>query len=602
MTNHARRRRGFTLIELMVVVALVGLLSAIVVPTVMKILQKARSKRRKVEGPAAGRTLADSEEGLVRKLRLPDGILPDIESARVRMQLLASHHRIGMEVYTRFEARYEGDLVISNPTDDKAVVRLSIPLPDGTTEARDVFLYFGSGAERKEARNVLYNRTGIDWAGQLASGETREARVTFVASGRERFILRLPPARRIRSVNVALDFEAVTAEMVPDDALQPTSTDEGKLAWDYTNLVTDRAMVVDIPGKKSPMGRVLLLFRLVGIAVMLFGFGFWYLSDLYKPGLLEDFRWGHFFLLALTYSLFFAIFAVLAFRGDVGIWTAMGIAAALAAPLLVLHVSRVTDLAFASTRTIPLAAFTLAMVINGVYGGELRDYIFIGGVFVAVAFFTITYKRWATCREEADSIREKKLGEQLEALRARALEAQTANGAAGNALRDYPAERDKALQGLLKERRKMLAHMLRSQSEIAKEFNSMLAMPKSLERSTECRSLLRKSEPLANMLVASVAELQEYTEELAAKKQGYQAAQEEKPTEPSEEAGTHCVACGKEGPPTPFCPHCGVPRPRELHCRHCGATFLMPVHLLRRKAGETRTHCLSCGKPHVKKA
>lgn len=605
MRQYAKRRLGFTLVELIVVVAMVGLLSAIVLPALLKAAEKARARRNKArQAVTAEASSEDLEEGLAQRPQLPQGILPDIESAKISIQLSSSHHRIGMEVHTRFEAAYKGDLVISNPTEDKAPVRLTVPLPDGTTEARDVFLYLGSGADRKEARNVVYDRNGIHWAGTLPPGEPQHAHVTFVASGRERFVLRLPPARRIRDMNVGMTLDTVSPGMIPDDALQPTAAEAKTLTWKYRNLVTDRGIVIDIPGKRSPLGRALLLFRLVGIAVMLFGFGFWYLSDPYRPALLETFRWGHFFLLALTYSLFFVIFAVLAFRGDVGIWTAMAIAAVLAVPLLVLHVSRVTDLTFATTRTIPLAAFTLAMVINGVYGAGLRDYIFIAGIFVAVAFFTVTYKKWAASREEADALRENKVGEAVEKLRAQASAAQAANSAAGNVLKGYPGDRDRDLQGLLREKRKLLAHMLREQSEIAKEFGAMLAMPKGFERSSECRSIRRKSQPLGEVFATSIVELQETTQELETRKRDYAAEQKEKrekePVGVPDESRAHCMACGKGSAQTPYCPHCGTPRPRELACKHCGAVFLMPVHLLRRKADGEPTHCLSCGKAHRK--
>ena len=55
----------------------------------------------------------------------------------------------------------------------------------------------------------------------------------------------------------------------------------------------------------SPTGRAILFLRLAGLAVLLFGLGFIYLNDLKEPGRLDSFRWGHFLLLALTYSLFF---------------------------------------------------------------------------------------------------------------------------------------------------------------------------------------------------------------------------------------------------------------------------------------------------------
>ncbi|MCB0069089.1 MAG: prepilin-type N-terminal cleavage/methylation domain-containing protein, partial [Caldilineaceae bacterium] len=53
------------------------------------------------------------------------------------------------------------------------------------------------------------------------------------------------------------------------------------------------------------------LVRRAGLAVLLFGAGFWYLAELRRPGCLDRFRLGQFLLLALTFSLFFVAFAVL---------------------------------------------------------------------------------------------------------------------------------------------------------------------------------------------------------------------------------------------------------------------------------------------------
>ena len=64
-----------------------------------------------------------------------------------------------------------------------------------------------------------------------------------------------------------------------------------------------------------------------------------------------------------------------------------------------LHVSRVLDTRFALTRVVPLAAFSLALVINGVYGGAIRDYVFVAAVAVLIGYVTITYPAWAASRE-----------------------------------------------------------------------------------------------------------------------------------------------------------------------------------------------------------
>ena len=68
----------------------------------------------------------------------------------------------------------------------------------------------------------------------------------------------------------------------------------------------------------------------------------------------------------------------------------MAVSGALSLPLLGLHVARVMDRDFALTRAMPLALFTLAMVINVVYGGWARDYVFMGAAAAGFAFVTAT--------------------------------------------------------------------------------------------------------------------------------------------------------------------------------------------------------------------
>lgn len=61
--------------------------------------------------------------------------------------------------------------------------------------------------------------------------------------------------------------------------------------------------------------------------------------------------------------------AVVSFRENMNPWLAMGIAAVFSLPLLLLHISRILNVAFACRRALPLAVFTLGVVINGVYAG-----------------------------------------------------------------------------------------------------------------------------------------------------------------------------------------------------------------------------------------
>ena len=192
-----------------------------------------------------------------------------------------------------------------------------------------------------------------------------------------------------------LILEGVTSEFIPAETLQPTHVEPRRLVWDFENLITDRDIIVELPGTLSPIGRSILLSQLAGFAVLLFGAGFLYMSELWHPGRLDDFRLGHFLLLALNYFLFFIIFMVLSLGGEMENWQAIGWSALFSLPLLMVHTSRVLDGRFAFFMVLPLTVFTLGIVINGVYGASLRNQVFVGFGVVAVAFLTLTYGTWS---------------------------------------------------------------------------------------------------------------------------------------------------------------------------------------------------------------
>ena len=367
----ACRRNGFTLIELTIVVAVVAFISAIVLPAIMKM--RDRAKKKALAAQVASEETKAQERG---RFTQPKGEKPIIDQADLDLLLASSYHRIGTKIYTRYEARCGGKVVFHDAGATDEPLLLFIPFPRDTTEARDVSLTFKSPSDKEPQKpeNVTYHQQGIYWSGAVPKGELITAEVAFVALGRERFEYDLPPARQLREIDISLSLDGGGATRIPDHALQPTEIGKGRLGWRFTNLVSDRSIIIEIPGAQSPIGRVMLLCRLVAVAVLLFGAGFWYLSEQVKPGQLDDFRWGHFLLLAMTYSLFFVIFAVIVFHGSIGTAPAMVVAAVFSFPLLLLHAWRIIDLKFAATRVLPLAVFTLGLVVNGVYGGGARDY------------------------------------------------------------------------------------------------------------------------------------------------------------------------------------------------------------------------------------
>ena len=110
------------------------------------------------------------------------------------------------------------------------------------------------------------------------------------------------------------------------------------------------------------------------------------------PGKMDTFRWGHFMILALILSVFFIAFAVIVTKGDVGLWVALPVAAAASMPLLVIHVARITTPGFALSWILPLALVSLGVVVNGVYGGGTRDYVFLALLVISVGYLTVSYR------------------------------------------------------------------------------------------------------------------------------------------------------------------------------------------------------------------
>ncbi len=584
-------QQGFTLIELMVVVVIIAIISGILVPKLLSMLDKSREPTAETSLPESqaekrGETLAPP----------PQGVPPVIESASMNMTLNSTYHRIGLDVYTRYEVHCHNQLVFRRSSGDKNPVLLTIPLPEGRAEARDVRLTLTrlSDGAAWEPDTLEYRGQRLYWSGTLADDEQLIADINFVALGREQFEYRLPPARQLRSLDVTVALTGAASPTIPNHALQPTETGEQRFVWKFNNLVTDRAIMLDIPGALSPLGRVLLLVRLMAIAVLLFGIGLWYLGEQWQPGHLKNFRWGHFLLLALTYALYFIIFAVISFQENINTGLAMAVAALFSWPLLLLHVTRVTNFAFAYRRVMPLAVFTLGVVINGVYGGPVRDYVFIAAVVFVIAYLTLSYEQWEQGRTQYREQQRAQCEKRITAMREHLLDLvnQRVDGVQSADMEAEHLLSGSEQQELLTEHY-ALVQKRQPVAELIKTYQGLVErLPDSGMASHEFEhdwydEFEVEIEQFGQDAQKTLAALRGAIEELAARKNRLRIERDER--------RVHCIVCGQNVPPTPFCPECGAARYKEMTCRECENQLLLPRHLIPEEVVVLELYCPQCG-------
>lgn len=374
-----RRRGAFTLIELMVVVVFIGLIAAVAIP----LLIEARERRGGKPRPAAP-TMAVAAPVVSAARPIA------VERADLRVALTTEPYVEDQGVRTRFVARFDVTHLV-RPQDRALDLRWAFP--QGITEARDVALWL-DGVEPPDAE---FSLEGVRWSGVVTPGAPLTARLTYTVVGRDALTFDVAGEGRAGAVRLEVALDGDPEVVVPVEALQPTDRGPGRLRWALEGLITDRVVKLELPAGTSPLGRLVLLCQLAGLSVLLFGAGLWYLGEGYRPGHLDDFHTFEFALLAASYALFFAVFATIAHeRGDALL--ALGMAAPVSLPLLVLQLSRLLDTRFALTRGLPLCLATLTFVVACAYLDAQRPFIIIGAVTGVVAGVTITFRGWSAGR------------------------------------------------------------------------------------------------------------------------------------------------------------------------------------------------------------
>lgn len=564
-----RNRRAFTLIELMIVVAAFAIISAILIPAFIRARQASMARVSPIREPQA-------EAGEVTP-SIPQSSTAELRALQLDVTLVSRVQRSGVEVATPYQAKVVGKFAWGAAVrpGDPRLEQVFIPFPLQGAVVSDVHCRLRLGGQPLSEQQVESGPQGLLWKGTIPPDQELEAEFEFACTGQNILSLPLSSNARMRQFRVQVNRKDSPLAEVPSSALQPTKVSPEELLWDYKNLVSQRTLVVELPTSTTDEARILLLSRLVGLAVLLYGLGFWYLGELHQPGRLARFNWANFFLLALTYSFFFPALAVLSLGLGWSLLASIGGAAALSLPLLTLHVSRIVDWHFALSNLL-LAGLTLLLVVSGVFGGELRLPVYLASAFLCVGFVTLTYARWSANRELWRRQGEEEWLEGLQVLQTQQLQARemVAQAQARPANSGERENIEKTCQALL--------DTLRRCDDTYSRAVSLSQLPWDGNRH-ETFSLLRESaQQQAASLATSLALLERQM-------------QRQTVQQPQLESNCHCLACGQASQPSRCCPHCGEVRPLLLRCR-CGQSLLWPLTYLTKPMVP---HCPHCGGTHT---
>lgn len=535
------RERAFTLIELMIVVAIFALISAVLVPSFLR----ARSN-------ALEKTAQKAHEQTAPVRELPEGQRPSTATVEMQLKLDREPMRVGFEVLNRYRLHHQAHFrfgLAERPT----LIQIPLPAENRAFGQFQVLRRVGEGQWAKP-EGLVMSPEWLAWSEQ--PGPEVEVQVRYQSEGENGLFLAMPPANLHTEIKVKL--EDPSSVSVPPAGLR--AREPG--VWESRQILSPPPLVLELPVLADPLARVVKLFRLTGLAVLLFGAGFWYLGELYRSGSLKQFRFASFSLLAVNYSMFFVCFAVLGFHEVVSPSLNLVLSAMLTAPVLVFHVAQIQDWRFALTRALPLSLATLGLVFNGVYVGDYRDYVYLAYALATGLLLTLSYRPFLAVSQR----REESKKTQLEAL-----------------LVSYYAAQDSGRQLHAEATEMVESGRLRvsQRDSLRSALDQFASKTQHLELSSDPESAHYYVEDYERRLVDATTTLRREVDFLR-----------ESLAEPEPLDDLYfCLACGQQALGGKYCCHCSLPLPEVTPCPGCQTENVIPKHL----NAQGPYHCHKCG-------